>query len=166
MGKNELITEVNGDSIEEQIRNNIEKCTNDIELVSNKMIEIREQGGWNKFWNKGNNIDELAKYNEKITDIQKRSLDLIILLMGASFRVKRDYNTIIDSIEELTESHPENIEVLKYLNKMKQTILSLKNKSESMENYKNSINKLEKSVESLKVIVGVLTFFIIVLFII
>jgi hypothetical protein len=71
------------------------------------------------------NIKDIAQHVAKLTKIQKTSLDLIVLIMGAAGTMKADYNIIINSIEELSKQHGGSVEVLDYLVKIKRMVIDL-----------------------------------------
>ncbi|MEK0336931.1 MAG: hypothetical protein QQN41_05795 [Nitrosopumilus sp.] len=130
------------------IKETIESCTNDLQIISQKMSEIQAQGGWDKFWQKSNNIDSIANHVEMVATIQQKSLDLIILLIGAAGTMKSDYNVIIDSIEDLSKQHSGSVEVLDYLVKIKITVLELRKRDELLNSLFTYTNDLRDFLES------------------
>lgn len=107
------------------IKRNIIDCTEELGEISEIMEEIELQGGWDSFWKKSNNIRLLSKHVGRVTNVQQKTLDLIVLLMSGTSNVKSDYNRIISTIDNLSNANEDNIEILKYLIKMKETVKSI-----------------------------------------
>jgi len=131
----------------DQIRQNLESCASDLELVSGRMAGIQSQGGWERFWHKGRNIMEIAQFVGLSARAQRKSLDLVVLLMGAASIMKHDYNTIIESIEDLSKNYSANVEVLEYLVKLKNTVTELKNRDDIVDSLVDYTNALRDSLD-------------------
>lgn len=161
MGDHELIgiekIPSNYEVIEKRTENYLEKIkmaltesSSELADVSKTMGLIQSQGGWNSFWNKGNNIKTISEHINKITTVHQKTLDLIVLLMGGLGQVKGDYNFIIETIEELSKDHDGDIEVLNYLIKMKNAINDLKDRDEIIDKLGMGIRTMDDTVESLR----------------
>lgn len=135
--------------ISTQIQKTIALCADDLKEVGMQMGEIRQQGGWQKFWKAGNNVDSVAGHVAKMSDVQQKSLDLIVLLMGASNKLKEDYGTILESIEDLSQSNGDNPQVLDYLVKVRNTVKDMKDRDSLLESLITYSNDLRDSMENL-----------------
>ena len=101
------------------------------------------------FIKKGENIRKLADNLVVMSSVQQRTLNMVVLLMGAASRMKSDYNIIMESIEELSKSHSGSVDVLEYLVKMKNTVSEIKRKEELLNSLITYSNDLRKSIEEL-----------------
>lgn len=97
------------------------------------MSSIQSQGGWDSFWNKGNNIRQISEYVNKVTTVQRKTLDLVVLLMGGLGNTKWDFDIVRDTIDELSQQYYDDEEVLRFLLKVRGTIDQLKFTEERME---------------------------------
>lgn len=134
------------------VRDNIDFCTNEIKDISQTMDKIETQKNSESFWKKGENIRTISKYVNKMSDIQQKTLDLLIMFLGASGKMAEDYDTILQTIDELGELNGGEIEVLDYLLKVKRMIKEIKNNDERLKNIifenehlKNKVSELEKN---------------------
>ena len=130
-----------------QIRSTIENCTKELQEVSANMSGIKDQEAWKRLWNASSNFENLAEHVDKVTGVQQKSLDLIVMLMGASHKLKDQYEVIIDSIEDLSEINEGNPAVLDYLVKVKNTVKDIKERDELLESLLTFSNDLRDSVE-------------------
>lgn len=131
-----------------QVRDTIRECTRDIEKVSQKTQEIQAQGGWEAFWSKGKNIHALAEYTGTLASVQQKSLEMIVLLMGAAAKMKGRYDIILDSIDDLSQAQAGKVEVLNYLVKVKTMVSDLKERDELLDSLITYTNDLRESLES------------------
>ncbi len=134
------------------VRNNIDFCSREIKEVSATMSKIEEQKGTESFWKKSENIKTISKYVSKISDVQQKTLDLLVMFLGASGKMADDYDTILKTIDELGELNGGETEVLNYLLKIKKMIKEIKNNDERLkaiifdnEQLKKKVDLLEKS---------------------
>jgi hypothetical protein len=131
----------------EKIKNTIAACSSDISNTSKGAAQLNANGGgWFK---KGENIREIAGYVVTLSSVQQRTLDMVVLLMGAAGRMKTDYNVILESIEELSKSHSESVDVLEYLVKIKNMVNEIKRRDEFLDSLINYSNELRNSIEEL-----------------
>jgi chromosome segregation ATPase len=114
----------------EFIRSLLVECSDNLKDISKTMSSIQSQGGWQSFWNKAHNIRQISEYVNKVTTVQRRTLDLVVLLMGGLGKVKQEFDFVMESIEELRQKYQDDVEVLEYLVKMKRVINELKVKEE------------------------------------
>jgi len=128
----------------------IENSAKDIKRVSKVTASIKAQGGLESFWKKGANIQALAVNLGTVASVQQRTLDMLILLMSASGRMKKDYHVIIESIEELGKSHAGSVEVLDYLVKIKNTVEVMRRRDELLESLCTYTNDLRDTIETVE----------------
>ncbi|MHB8338431.1 MAG: hypothetical protein ACYDEE_13540 [Ignavibacteriaceae bacterium] len=133
----------------DQIKNTISNCTSDISKVSSISASIKAQSGWEGYWKKGDNIRTLGGNFVLLSSVQQRTLDMLVLLIGAAGRMKTDYNVILESIEELSKSHSGSVDVLEYLVKIKNTVNEIKRRDELLDSLITFSNELRDNIEEL-----------------
>ena len=109
------------------VRDNIDFCSKEIKEISETMDKIETQKTSESFWKKSENIKTISKYVSKMSDIQQKTLDLLVMFLGASGKMADDYDTILKTIDELGELNGGETEVLNYLLKIKRMIKEIKN---------------------------------------
>lgn len=114
------------------VRDNIDFCSKEIKEISETMGKIETQKATESFWKKSENIKTISKYVSKISDIQQKTLDLLVMFLGASGKMADDYDTILKTIDELGELNGGQTEVLNYLLKVKRMIKEIKNNDERL----------------------------------
>lgn len=137
MNNNNLPTKtesLSNTNIVEKINKSLKESCEDIKKISNISTDIYEEGFWSSFWNKSENIRILAKNFILTSKVLQSSFDLNMLILGAAGRMKSDYNSIISTIESLTESYQNNTKVLEYLAKIKNNIDEMVNNDTSVKN--------------------------------
>jgi len=134
------------------VRDNINLCAREIKEVSETMQKIEAQKGSESFWKKSENIRTISKHVNKMSEIQQKTLDLLVMFLGASGKMADDYDTILKTIDELGELNGGETEVLNYLLKVKRMIKEIKNNDERLkvitfnnEQLKNKVEALEKN---------------------
>ena len=134
------------------VRDNIDFCTKEIKDISETMVRIETQKNTESFWKKSENIKNISKYVNKMSDIQQKTLDLLVMFLGASGKMADDYDTILKTIDELGELNGGETEVLNYLLKIKRMIKEIKSNDERLkaimfnnENIKKKVDELEKN---------------------
>jgi ABC-type transporter Mla subunit MlaD len=85
----------------------------------------------------------------ELSGVQQTVLDLLVLLMGAAGGMKKDYNMIIETIEELSQVHSGNVEVLEYIIKIKNSVNELKRRDELLDALITFTNDLRDSLNEL-----------------
>jgi hypothetical protein len=133
----------------DKVQKAIKSCASDIARVSRLSANIKAQDGWDSFWKKGENIKLLADNLGVLASVNQRTLDMLVLLIGATGRVKSDYNILIESIDELSKSHSGSVQVLDYLVKIKNTVEEMKRRDELLESLVTYSNDLRESLSSL-----------------
>lgn len=131
----------------EDIKNKIQSCTDKLNSISVHSKRILIQGGWDAYFNKSNNIRHLAKYVNNVTDVQRETLDLINLLMGASVIMKEDYNFIISVIDELADSNSDNAQILGFLHNIRSSVSSLIKRNEILDSLVTFSNELAETID-------------------
>ena len=131
------------------VRDNIDFCTKEIKEISSTMDKIEAQKNTESFWKKSENIRTISKHVNKMSDIQQKTLDLLVMFLGASGKMADDYDTILKTIDELGELHGGETEVLNYLLKVKRMIKEIKNNDERLKALQFDNELLKKKTEEL-----------------
>ena len=131
------------------VRDNIDFCTKEIKEISSTMDKIEAQKNTESFWKKSENIRTISKYVNKMSEIQQKTLDLLVMFLGASGKMADDYNTILKTIDELGELNGGETEVLNYLLKVKRMIKEIKNNDERRKLLQFDNEQLKKKTEEL-----------------
>lgn len=142
------MTATNDTNLTKRIQSSISDCTKDLLTISDTMATISKQGGWDAFWSQGKNINDIANHVAKLTTVQKRSLDLIVLMIGAAGTMKADYNIIVESIEQLSKEHGGSVEVLDYLVNIKKMVLDLQKRDAIIQDLVNNTQSIQADVLS------------------
>ena len=114
------------------VRENINLCAKEIKEVSETMQKIESQKNSESFWKKGENIRTISKNVNKMSEVQQKTLDLLVMFLGASGKMADDYDTILKTIDELGEINGGEVEVLDYLLKIKKMVKEIKNNDERL----------------------------------
>lgn len=140
-GKKPNLADINSQEYTAIIRDNIQFCTDQIKEISSSMADIEKQKGSESFWKKSENIKTISRYVSKVSDVQQKTLDLLVLLLGASGRMVDDYDTIMQTIDELSELNGGEAEVLNYLLKVKKMIKEIKDNDQRLKDimYNNEV---------------------------
>lgn len=133
----------------QKIKETITNSARDLQNVQENMINIQSQNGFKKFWSKGKNIDSIAENIETSVLVQQKMLDLIVLLMGASGKMKKHYDNIISSIDELVEMNNDNAVVVKYLIQLKEMVDDVKDRDYKIDEIASYTNELNDSLIAL-----------------
>lgn len=123
------------------VRTTLAECSDTLAEISKTMSSIQSQGGWDSFWNRGNNIRQISEYVNKVTTVQRKTLDLVVLLMGGLRNTKRDFHIVMEGIDKLEQKHYGEIEVLEFLVKIKEAITQLKLTEERMDYYSEELQR-------------------------
>ena len=107
------------------VRDNINQCAKEIKEISETMEKIESQKNSESFWKKGENIKIISKNVNKMSEVQQKTLDLLIMFLGASGKMATDYDTIMQTIDELGELNGGEVEVLDYLLKIKKNFIGV-----------------------------------------
>lgn len=132
------------------VRDNINLCAKEIKEVSETMQKIESQKGSESFWKKSENIKIISKHVNKMSEIQQKTLDLLVMFLGASGKMADDYDTILKTIDELGELNGGESEVLNYLLKVKRMIKEIKNNDERLKTITFNNEQLKTKVEMLE----------------
>ena len=126
------------------VRNNINSCAKEIKEISETMQKIESQKNTESFWKKSENIKTISKNVNKMSEVQQKTLDLLVMFLGASGKMADDYDTILKTIDELGEINGGEVEVLNYLLKIKKMVKEIKNNDDRLKSiiYENQqLNK-------------------------
>lgn len=132
------------------VKNNINSCAQEIKEISETMDQIEAQKNSEAFWKKGENIRTISKNVNKMSEVQQKTLDLLVMFLGASGKMADDYDTILQTIDELGELNGGEAEVLDYLLKVKRMIKEIKSNDERLKQIIFDINNHSKEIEALK----------------
>lgn len=132
------------------VRDNINLCAREIKEISETMQKIEAQKGSESFWKKSENIKTISKHINKMSDVQQKTLDLLVMFLGASGKMADDYDTILKTIDELGELNGGEAEVLNYLLKVKRMIKEIKNNDERLKAITFDNEQLKIKIESLE----------------
>lgn len=133
------------DSNISKLKSTIDMCGDDLIKISELMKIIQAQGVWDNFFKKTENIKTVANGVNDLANIQKRIMDLIILLLSVSGGLGKRYIEILDSIDGLAQMHSGNVDMLDYLVKIKKMINEMKERSDLLETLVINYNGLRDS---------------------
>lgn len=141
--KKEIVDATSGEFIN-IVRDNINTCAREIKEISETMHKIETQKNSESFWKKGENIKTISKNVNKMSEVQQKTLDLLVMFLGASGKMADDYDTILKTIDELGEVNGGEVEVLNYLLKIKKMVKEIKNNDERLKSlmYDNEQSKI------------------------
>ena len=133
------------------VRDNIDFCSKEIKEISETMGKIESQKTTESFWKKSENIKTISRYVSKVSDIQQKTLDLLVMFLGASGKMADDYDTILKTIDEMGELNGGETEVLNYLVKIKKMIKEIKNNDERLKSIIYDLENQKKKIDDLEV---------------
>ena len=108
------------------IKDNVNFCVNELKAVDEAMNKISSQKNSELFFRKSESIKILSEYMSKMAVVNQKTLDLLILLLGASGKISDEYDMIMNTIDELSELNNGEAEVLKYLLKVKNMVYEIR----------------------------------------
>ena len=123
---NSTLLDPRNDSFVSIIKDNVNFCVNELKDIDQAMNKISNQKNSEMFFRKSENIKLLSQYMSKMANVNQKTLDLLILLLGASGKVSDDYETILSTIDELGELNHGEVEVLNYLVKIKKMVYEIR----------------------------------------
>ena len=147
---NKQIVDASSSEFIKIVRDNIDFCTKEIKEISQTMDKIETQKNSESFWKKSENIKTISKHVNKMSDIQQKTLDLLVMFLGASGKMADDYDTILITIDELGELNGGETEVLNYLLKIKRMIKEIKNNDERLKSLMFENKKFDKKISELE----------------
>lgn len=121
----DLALDVKNESFVSIIKDNVNFCVNELKDVNDAMQKINSQKNSEMFFKKSENIKLISQYVSKMATVNQKTLDLLILLLGASGKISDEYDTIINTIDELGKLNRGEAEVLNYLLKVKKMIYEI-----------------------------------------
>jgi hypothetical protein len=116
------------------IKDNVSFCVDELKDVNDAMTKISSQKNSEMFFRKSENIKLLSQYMAKMANVNQKTLDLLILLLGASGKISDEYETILTTIDELGELNHGEAEVLNYLLKIKKMVHEIRDNDTKMKN--------------------------------
>ena len=108
------------------IKENVSFCVNELKDVDIAMNKISSQKNSELFFRKSESIKILSEYMSKMAVVNQKTLDLLVLLLGASGKMSDEYENIMNTIDELSELNNGEAEVLKYLLKVKNMVYEIR----------------------------------------
>lgn len=123
---NNTILDPKNDTFVSIIKDNVNFCVNELKDVNDAMSKINNQKNSEMFFRKSENIKLLSQYMAKMANVNQKTLDLLILLLGASGKISDEYETILSTIDELGELNHGEAEVLNYLLKVKKMVYEIR----------------------------------------
>lgn len=123
---NNTILDPKNDTFVSIIKDNVNFCVNELKDVNDAMTKINNQKNTEMFFRKSENIKLLSQYMAKMANVNQKTLDLLILLLGASGKISDEYETILSTIDELGELNHGEAEVLNYLLKVKKMVYEIR----------------------------------------
>lgn len=148
--KQEIVDAASGEFIN-IVRDNIQTCTKEIKEISETMQKIETQKNSESFWKKGENIRTISKNVNKMSEVQQKTLDLLVMFLGASGKMADDYDTILKTIDELGELNGGEVEVLNYLLKIKKMVKEIKSNDERLKSIIFDNEQLNKKFTNLEI---------------
>ena len=130
-----------------EIQKTIQASVSELTKVNVSSQQIQAQGGFRTFLKAGRNIQDLAGHLQTVTTVQEKSLDLLVMLLGVSSNLKENYDEILGSIEEASQQHGNDAEVIDYLVKIKRTVRELKERDDLLDSLITYTNDLRQSME-------------------
>lgn len=118
--------------------------------IQSDMQDIQVQNAWSKFWRKGKNIDTLTESVERQVLVQKLTLELIVLIMGASCKMTENYQEIEKAIDKQIKMNSNNVTVLKYIKHLKGMLDSINNRELKIEEIIRNVNLLSENMKILE----------------
>lgn len=129
---NSAILDPKNDTFVSIIKDNVNYCVNELKDVNEAMEKINSQKNSEMFFRKSENIKLLSQYMSKMATVNQKTLDLLILLLGASGKISDEYETILATIDELGELNNGEAEVLNYLIKVKKMVYEIRDNDERL----------------------------------
>lgn len=120
-----MTLDVRNESFVSLIKDNVSFCVDELKKVNVAMDKINSQKNSEMFFKKSENIKLISQYISKMAIVNQKTLDLLILLLGASGKISDEYDTIISTIDELGKLNNGEAEVLNYLVKIKKMIFEI-----------------------------------------
>ena len=114
------------------IKENVNFCVNELKEVNSAMTAINNQKNTEMFFKKSENIKLLSQYMSRVANVNQKTLDLLILLLGASGKISDEYETILSTIDELGRLNNGEAEVLNYLLKVKKMVYEIRDNDEKL----------------------------------
>jgi methyl-accepting chemotaxis protein len=147
--ENKTLTVVKTDNeIVENVRETMQSISQEIQSISRNSLEIKNQGGWDAFWKRSENIQSLAGFTNDMALLQQKTLNLLVLLLNGTVRMKTDYNEIIETIEVLSKEESD-VKVLAYLLELKKSIKIISERNDFISDTFDSIENQIKSLHEL-----------------
>ena len=148
--KNNVVVDAASSEFINIVRDNISLCASEIKEISETMQKIESQKNTESFWKKSENIRTISKNVNKMSEVQQKTLDLLVMFLGASGKMADDYDTILKTIDELGEVNGGEVEVLDYLLKIKKMVKEIKNNDERLKSIMYDVKTLQRKMSEME----------------
>ena len=148
--KNNVVVDAASSEFINIVRDNISLCASEIKEISETMQKIESQKNTESFWKKSENIRIISKNVNKMSEVQQKTLDLLVMFLGASGKMADDYDTILKTIDELGEVNGGEVEVLNYLLKIKKMVKEIKNNDERLKSIMYDVKTLQSKMSEME----------------
>jgi hypothetical protein len=108
------------------------------------MLEIKEQGGWEAYWSKAENIRHIAHHVDVLSAVLQKMLELSTLIMNGSINIKKDYSVIMAILNEYNDNYADQLEVVQALNRFRSMVSDLKARDDLLDKIDLSVYDLNK----------------------
>jgi len=128
----------------DQFKKLVASIAAELKFVAEKARLIRQQGGFQKFFNKSKNIDFLSEYVEALATLQAKTLLLNFISQTQISEMKKDQKRILSEINDLRKESNSDVE---------ENVQDFKVVSDLIDNVYNSLDekfKEEEEKEALK----------------
>ena len=148
--KNNVVVDAASSEFINIVRDNISLCASEIKEISETMQKIESQKNTESFWKKSENIRTISQNVNKMSEVQQKTLDLLVMFLGASGKMADDYDTILKTIDELGEVNGGEVEVLDYLLKIKKMVKEIKNNDERLKSIMYDVKTLQRKMSEME----------------
>ncbi len=126
----------------DEVRKSVEDNVKTVANASSSMSLITDQGRFEAFFSKGNNIRTMAQNVSAIATVEKSTLDLILLLMNADIGHKQDYDIIMQTLSEMRLGLDDDNIAIEQIIRIKKAIQGLQTRDALFEEIIKKINLL------------------------
>jgi hypothetical protein len=128
-------------------------CFKDLSDITAEMITIEQQGEWDSYWKKTENIRKISHAVAKTNSANQKILTLTLLIMSGVINIKEDYNTLMSCFEKANEEYSHQIEVVEMINNLKNLLNEVKSKQNDIDDLKTTQQYQFEAIESLRKVV-------------
>ena len=144
----EIVAVKSENEVAEIVKQDLNEIQEKVQTISKNALSIKNQGGWDAFWNKSKNIQSLASYTNDMAVLHQKTINLLILLLNGTVRMKMDYNEIMETIEVLSKEESD-VQTVAYLLELKKTIKIIKERNDFISDEFELLDKEIKKIQEL-----------------